>query len=158
MALDGSSLALFVVTIGTNPGSFAIDEVRNLVYVANARNLTVIDANRANPNLAARVGMAMEFYHGGLDHFVLSSDVPEISRLDNGATWIRTGQTFGTFLTSDGSTPVCRFYIPPSQGDSHLMMANPEECSATAAKFPSFIFESLCSSNCRPLKKHNSSD
>jgi hypothetical protein len=37
---------------------------------------------------------------------------------------------------------MCRFYIPPGHGDSHLMMADAAECAATAAKFPTFIYES----------------
>jgi len=49
---------------------------------------------------------------------------------------------FNAYLASvAGSSPVCRFYIPPANGDSHFFSASPTECAQTQAKFPSFIYE-----------------
>ena len=38
--------------------------------------------------------------------------------------------------------PVCRFYIPPAQGDSHFYSASPTGCAQTHSRFPAFIEES----------------
>ncbi len=43
---------------------------------------------------------------------------------------------------SSGTSPVCRFYIPPGAGNSHFYSASPEECKAVLAKFPGFVYES----------------
>ena len=36
---------------------------------------------------------------------------------------------------------MCRFYIPPAQGDSHFFGRGQKECDDTAAKFPTFVLE-----------------
>jgi len=36
---------------------------------------------------------------------------------------------------------VCRYYLPPTFGDSHFYSASPVECAEVRAKFPSFVFE-----------------
>ena len=41
-----------------------------------------------------------------------------------------------------GTSPVCRFYLPPASGDSHFLSASPGECAATKGRFPQFIVES----------------
>ena len=40
-----------------------------------------------------------------------------------------------------GTSPVCRFYLPPANGDSHFYSASPAECAEVRAKFPTFVFE-----------------
>ena len=42
---------------------------------------------------------------------------------------------------SAGTSPVCRYYIPPALGDSHFFGRGAAECDATAAKNPSFVLE-----------------
>ena len=69
----------------------------------------------------------------------------EIAALDSGDTagWARTGYAFAVFSASaPGTSPVCRFYLPPAYGDSHFFSASPDECNAVQAKFPGFV-ESL---------------
>ena len=41
-----------------------------------------------------------------------------------------------------GTTPVCRFYLPPALGGSHFLGRDPAECAATAASLPDAIHES----------------
>jgi len=40
-----------------------------------------------------------------------------------------------------GTSPVCRFYIPPALGDSHFYGRGTAECNATAQKNPTFVLE-----------------
>ncbi len=44
--------------------------------------------------------------------------------------WVRTGQRFDVNVGPvDGTAPVCRYYIPPSLGDSHFFSAFQSECT-----------------------------
>ena len=87
----------------------------------------------------------IEFYHAGMDHFFISSLAAEIDALDSGRYpgWERTGEYFHAFPQQVplGTSPVCRFYIPPAYGDSHFFSASPAECAATRAKFPQLAYE-----------------
>lgn len=79
----------------------------------------------------------IEFYHAGLDHYFITSDPAEVRDLDTGvhAGWSRTGYSFGARPTAAADvTPVCRYYIPPTSGDSHFFSGSPSECAAVAAK------------------------
>jgi hypothetical protein len=42
---------------------------------------------------------------------------------------------------AEGTSPVCRFYLPPQNGDSHFYSASAAECADVRARFPSFVFE-----------------
>jgi hypothetical protein len=91
------------------------------------------------------VATVIEYYHAALDHYFITDRANEIAILDAGITirgWLRTGQTFNVFTSAGaGTSPVCRFYIPPDKGDSHFFGRGVTECDETAAKFPSFINE-----------------
>ena len=53
------------------------------------------------------------------------------------------GSTFDAYLEpAAGANPVCRFYLPPANGDSHFYSASPAECADVRAKFPTFVYES----------------
>jgi hypothetical protein len=69
----------------------------------------------------------------------------EIAGLDAGTTskgWQRTGFTFKTWpAPQPGTTPVCRYYIPPDKGDSHFFGRGIDECNATGQKNPTFVLE-----------------
>jgi hypothetical protein len=87
----------------------------------------------------------VEYYNSSQDHYFVSSLAADIEALDTGklAGWKRTGRTFEAYDAATGNaSPVCRFYIPPAQGDSHFYSASPAECQETAAKFPTFVEES----------------
>ena len=88
----------------------------------------------------------VEYYNASLDHYFLTHDELEIQTLDNAVPshgWERTGETWRVRLSPQtGSSPVCRFYIPPSQGDSHFYGRGVAECKATEASHPTFVNES----------------
>jgi hypothetical protein len=86
----------------------------------------------------------IEFYNASLDHYFITWVADEISDLDTGVHpgWARTGQSFLAYATvQDGTSPVCRYYIPPALGDSHFFGRDAVECDTTAQKNPSFILE-----------------
>ena len=86
----------------------------------------------------------VEYYNANLDHYFVSALPADIAALDSGALkgWARTGLTFGAYLEpAAGTSPVCRFYLPPASGDSHFYSASPAECAEVRAKFPAFVFE-----------------
>ena len=87
----------------------------------------------------------VEFYNATLDHYFISALAADIAALDSGTLkgWVRTGLTFGAYLApAAGASPVCRFYLPPGNGDSHFYSASPAECAEVRTKFPTFILES----------------
>ena len=86
----------------------------------------------------------IEYYNATLDHYFVSALAADIAALDSGALkgWARTGLTFNAYLeAAAGASPVCRFYLPPSSGDSHFYSASPAECADVRAKFPAFVYE-----------------
>jgi hypothetical protein len=97
------------------------------------------------PSAPIPTAVAIEYYNQSLDHYFLTHIAAEIAILDAGVTikgWVRTGQSFNVYTAAaNGTSPVCRFYIPPGKGDSHFYGRGTAECDATAAKNPSFINE-----------------
>src|SRR5207248_532320 len=69
----------------------------------------------------------------------------EIANLDAGNTptkWTRTGQSFKAYPTPlPGTSQVCRFYIPPSDGNSHFFGRSAPECAASQQAHPDFVLE-----------------
>ena len=88
----------------------------------------------------------VEFYNASLDHYFITWLPDEIAALDAGTAirgWQRTGQSFRTWATAEpGTSPVCRYYIPPALGDSHFFGRGTVECDATGRGNPSFVLES----------------
>jgi len=79
----------------------------------------------------------VEYYHAGLDHYFMTPLADEIAALDGGRFfgWGRTGFTFEGFAApAPGTNPVCRFRIPPGNGDSHFFSASPDECDIVREK------------------------
>lgn len=87
----------------------------------------------------------VEFYHAGFDHYFVTWLPDEIAILDAGIKirgWTRTGRGFKAHATAQaGTSPVCRFYIPPASGDSHFYGRGAVECDATAANLPHLVLE-----------------
>ena len=87
----------------------------------------------------------IEFYNASLDHYFITYIAAEIANLDAGRTptrWTRTGYSFRAYASQQaGSSPVCRFYIPPGLGDSHFFGRGTVECDDTARKFPALVLE-----------------
>ena len=89
--------------------------------------------------------VAVEFHHAGFDHYFVTHVAGEIALLDAGVAirgWARTGQSFVVYSAAgSGTSPVCRFYIPPDKGDSHFYGRGTAECDATGAANPTFVNE-----------------
>jgi hypothetical protein len=86
----------------------------------------------------------VEYYWAARDHYFVTANPAEIAALDASPPggWTRTGQSFSAYTQSTGgASPVCRFYIPPTWGDSHYFSASPAECAAVASRFPMFAYE-----------------
>jgi hypothetical protein len=98
-----------------------------------------------NASFPPATAIAVEFHNPALDHYFLTHRESEIAILDTGATikgWVRTGEAFAVYAGAQaGSSPVCRFYIPPAKGDSHFYGRGSAECSATGAANPTFVNE-----------------
>jgi hypothetical protein len=102
---------------------------------------------------------ALEFYNAALDHYFISASAPDLDAIESGriSGWAPTGQGIAVWAGTTGYTlsfepgfralpsqfgwPVCRFYIPPAEGDSHFFATTPEECAAVQARFPDFVLE-----------------
>jgi len=121
--------------------------MRNVFRILKAHYLV---AAAALWSLQAMVTIAqtvdvIEYYNASQDHYFISSLQPDINALDSGhfPGWARTGRIFEAYpQATPGASPVCRFYIPPAQGDSHFYSASAAECAEVVARFPSFIEES----------------
>ncbi|MET0441194.1 MAG: hypothetical protein ABW071_04340 [Casimicrobiaceae bacterium] len=129
-------VTLFGVLGEIFPGTRTANEVG---LGASVTDLTLseayYDATRAS---------VVEYYNAALDRFFISADAPEIEALDSGrfVGWTRTGATFDVYPSFvSGTAPVCRFYLPPTYGDSHFFSASRDECAAVAAQFPAFMLE-----------------
>ena len=87
----------------------------------------------------------VEFYNAALDHYS-SPGIPRKSRASIAARtargWTRTGLTFNVYRQQgNGTSSVCRYYLPPQFGDSHFFGRGAEECQATGDANPAFILE-----------------
>jgi hypothetical protein len=96
-------------------------------------------ASAASPLAHGAALTVVEYYNRTLDHYFMSPLAGDIDALDTGRLhgWSRTGRNFMAFglAPSDfpAGSPVCRYYIPPTHGDSHFLSASPSECDAVAA-------------------------
>ena len=105
--------------------------------------LQISGTGTTNPPPA--IATVIEFYNAALDHYFISSLQPDIQALDSQVIpgWARTGLSFNAYPTAvAGASPVCRFYIPPAEGDSHFFSASPGECAQVAQAYPMFKLES----------------
>ena len=87
----------------------------------------------------------VEYYNAALDHYFITWLPAEQANLDAGNTptrWNRTGQSFRVYTAAQpGTSPVCRYYLPPQFGDSHFFGRGTAECDATGAAHPAFVLE-----------------
>jgi hypothetical protein len=94
----------------------------------------------------AETASVVEYYNAALDHYFITASPIEMAVLDAGQIpgWSRTGYSFPTYLTQrPGTSPVCRYYIPPALGNSHFYSVLPSECNAIPQSYPTFELESL---------------
>jgi DNA-binding beta-propeller fold protein YncE len=137
LVVDGNSVVRLDPVTGTSRGTMVASGaggVEGGTYVA-------VIPFVASPSAPVPV---VEYYHAGLDHYFISALPADIAALDSGALkgWARTGKAFKAYAEPvSGTNPVCRFYLPPANGDSHFYSASPIECAEVRSKFPSFVFE-----------------
>ncbi|MFO1302703.1 MAG: hypothetical protein U1F54_03175 [Burkholderiales bacterium] len=96
------------------------------------------------PRLTGSRVEAIEYKNDALGDYFVTWMPDEIAKLDSGAIkgWARTGRWFNAFTTpQNGTTPICRFYLPPAHGDSHFYGRGADECGKTAAGNPGFVLE-----------------
>lgn len=127
------------------PADYKVDVIMTAVMpfpgypllVASGVPLHVAEATPPDPPM-----WAIEYYNESLAHYFITSLPTEQHLLDAGGFvgWQRTGYSFRVNAGIDNAS-VCRFYIPPAQGDSHFYSAVVTECSEVATKFPSFLYE-----------------
>ena len=98
------------------------------------------------PTAQAQSVPLIEYYHAGFDHYFMTWVPDEIAALDDGSVlmgWERTGRKMRAYASAQtGTSPVCRFYIPPGYGDSHFYGRGTVECAATGQQNPAFVLES----------------
>jgi hypothetical protein len=87
----------------------------------------------------------VEYYNATLDHYFITWMPAEQANLDAGSTptkWSRTGYSYRAYATQQtGTSPVCRYYLPPVFGDSHFFGRGSAECDATGMAHPAFVLE-----------------
>ena len=87
----------------------------------------------------------VEYYNPSLDHYFITWIPAEEANLDAGNTptkWSRTGYSFHAYAVPQaGTSPVCRYYLPPDFGDSHFFGRGTAECDATGIAHPAFVLE-----------------
>ena len=89
---------------------------------------------------------AVEFWHAGFNHYVLTTNIDEIAALDTGryAGWTRFLPEFKVYAEpGPGLVPVCRFFSAAfAPKSSHFFTAFPEECEAVKAN-PVWTYEGI---------------
>jgi len=136
LVVDGDAIVRHDPVTGARKGVFAASDPAKLVTVTYLAVLAKPTPPKAD---------VVEYYNASLDHYFMSALAADIEALDSGALkgWTRTGVVFGAYLEpAAGASPVCRFYLPPENGDSHFYSASPAECADVRAKFPTFVYES----------------
>ena len=145
---DGSNYEL---RGGLYAGSSSCSASRGTDYFSRLDNAIPLLAQYLTPNTPASTGAipVVEFYNGLLNDYFVTANPGEISDLDTGVHpgWIRTGYRFLAYADAAtapaGASPVCRFYVQPSFGDSHFYSADPAECAATQTRFSTqWVYES----------------
>jgi hypothetical protein len=84
---------------------------------------------------------AIEFYAATVDQYFITASIDEVSMLDNGTSWVRTGYTFNVVdpsaIAVAGANPVCRLYGNTPDGPGlHFFSASPQECAQAVANAP----------------------
>jgi len=135
--------------LATNPLPPACGEGVDVTVTPSAAD---IDANLGIPGVwglptaQAQSVPVVEYYHAGLDHYFITWLPGEIAALDDGRVlqgWARTGRTMRAYAAAQpDSSPICRFYIPPAQGNSHFYGRGIAECTAAGQQWPTFVLES----------------
>ena len=137
LVVDGDAVVRVNPATGAKLGTLVAPGTAGL----NAPVFLAVIASAPIPDGSATV---VEYYHQAFDHYFITLAPDEIAALDSGAFggWARTGFTFRAWtFQAAGTSPVCRFYLPPATGDSHFYSADPAECDRVRAGNPTFADE-----------------
>ena len=133
---------ILVTTVKPFPAGANCDTTRCGPGIVDAGAAVHAAAATEAPPMAVTVA---EYYNATLDHYFITWNPAEQQNLDAGNTptkWTRTGQAFRAYVAPQaGTSPVCRYYIPPALGDSHFFGRGTAECDATGRNNPSFVLE-----------------
>ena len=122
-----------LLDVGSPVSTFGEDESGELYFADYGRG----EIRKLVPD-AGEHAYALEYYLPALDHYFVTAEPGDIAALDAGLFpgWRRTGEVVPALLAARGDVePVCRFYIPPAQGNSHFLSVIPEECAAVRERF-----------------------
>ena len=136
--------SILVSTVSAFPAGSTCDTTRCGPGIVNAA--AAVAAAKALAPVAPNLVTVIEYYNAGLDHYFITWVPAEIMTLDAGTTikgWQRTGASFNVYSGAQpGTSPVCRYYMPPQYGDSHFFGRGTTECQQTGIKNPGFVLES----------------
>ncbi|MEO8134625.1 MAG: M4 family metallopeptidase [Betaproteobacteria bacterium] len=136
----GKSVVILVDFIPTAAG--ALTGTLTVNTDAGSKNVTLSGTGTGG---VVTLSTVVEYYNASLDHYFITWVPDEITKLDAGTVikgWVRTTKSFNTFrLATTGTSPVCRYYIPPDKGNSHFFGRGTTECNATGQKNPTFVLE-----------------
>jgi hypothetical protein len=124
-------------------GRAAISWNAQVANAVDTVDITILpDAPATNSTVTVN---AIEFYNAALQHYFFTWHPDEVAALDAATVikgWVRTGRSFKAYATAQaGTTPVCRFYLPPGSGNTHFYGRDTAECDATSAQNPAFVVE-----------------
>lgn len=125
------------------PGDYKVDVILTAFLPVPQYPIPVASAVPLHvTSVPATTEWAVEYFNRTLNHYFVTSLPAEMQALDLGVFvgWQRTGYSFRVNSKADDAA-VCRYYMPPGQGDSHFYSASASECNEVATKFPSFIQE-----------------
>ena len=122
--------------------SLSIDRTGSILRAATAAGLFEYQVFVPSPLGTVPV---IEYYYAAFDHYFITSNPDEISKLDNeGSTgWVRTGLQFNAYAApNENSAPVCRFFSAAfAPKSSHFYTPFPTECAIRQAD-PAWTLES----------------
>jgi hypothetical protein len=117
-----------------------------IVEIATDNGTLSLDLAGTGTSGNTATASVVEYYNATLDHYFMTASPAEMAVLDSGEIggWSRTGYSFPTYLAPHaGTSPVCRYYIPPALGNSHFYSVLPSECNAIPQLYPTFELEGL---------------
>lgn len=140
VVMPGGTCSMEIAATGAGAGKLSVYTNDGYYDIALSSQ-----AGGGAPAAAAPTLQVVEYYNAALDHYFITWIAAEIANLDAGVTptrWTRTGRTFTAFAAPQaGTSQVCRFYIPPSDGNSHFFGRGVAECQATQHAQPDFVLE-----------------
>lgn len=96
-------------------------------------DLDDIAAYLASFGAASATADVIEYYHANFDHYFITANTDEITKLDSGvfAGWVRTGYAFKAYPTArSGASAVCRFFSTSfAPKSSHFYTPFVDECA-----------------------------